>query len=65
MNVLALYYRNFQSFNIYLNGILIQIFSSKRSLEFQTVFFFVKSLQNIFWHNFKSLEDMATMAAKF
>ena len=62
MNVLALYYRNFQSFNIYLNGILIQIFSSKRSLEFQTVFFLSNPYKIYFG---KSLEDMATMATKF
>ena len=60
---LALYYRNFLSFlsfNIYLYGILGQIFSSRPSLEFQTAFFYVKSLKNIFSHNFYSLEDMTT-----
>ena len=58
--VLALQYRNFLSFNIYLYSILRQIVCSRPSLESLNCIFVVKSLQNIFFQNFCSVEDMTT-----
>ena len=47
------------------SGILRQIFNSRSGLEFSNDIFLVKSLRNMFAHNFSSMEGIASMATKF